>query len=153
MGWARNGTGPKWDAWAPNGMGPKWDGPQMAGPQMAGPKWSGPKWPGPKWDTPPFTAFGHECKAKVLVQNVIQHFEETHFKMSRSFSSYSDKKFGSLTKNGSQGINNYYAPYKIEIDGKSFISAGKIKDKIHHRWVYIIGSLKEEFFFCFQAFR
>ena len=54
MGWARNGTGPKWDTrnqngtlgtemgWARSGTGPKWPGP----------KWVGPKWPGPKWDRP-----------------------------------------------------------------------------------------------------
>ena len=42
MGWARNGTGPKWDTRNQNGklgteMGWAWSG--------TGPKWPGPKWP------------------------------------------------------------------------------------------------------------
>ena len=100
---------------------------------------------------------GEECKAKVLVQNVIQHFEETHFKMASFAPDKNERhinKFGSLNEHGSQGIDCYYVPLKFEIDGKSFISAGKIKDKIHHRWVYIIGSPEEakHFSFVFKLF-
>ena len=93
-----------------------------------------------------------KCKAKVLVQNVIQHFEETHFKMASFAPDKNERhinKFGSLNEHGSQGIDCYYVPLKFEIDGKSFISAGKIEDKIHHRWVYIIGSSEEAKHFSF----
>ena len=52
MGWARNGTGMKWDSQARTGTGTKWDGHEMAGHEMAGTKWFGTKWPGTKWDIP-----------------------------------------------------------------------------------------------------
>eukprot|EP00093_Oithona_nana_P007793 07793.XXX_406053_406880_1 [CDS] Oithona nana genome sequencing. len=105
----------------------------------------------------PKTALGLECKAKVLVQNVIQHFEETHFKIGSCSPHKNERhchRFESLNENGSKGINCYFFPLKIEIDGKSFILAGKVKDKIYHRWVYIIGSPEEakHFSFVFKLF-
>ena len=102
----------------------------------------------------PFTALYQECNAKVLAKNVIQHFEETHKKMD---SSIFEKKLPRIIKfgpNGCQGIDGHYTPFSFEIEGRSFILVGKIKDKIHHRWVYIIGSPEEakHFSFVFKLF-
>ena len=90
-----------------------------------------------------------ECKAKVLVQNVMQHFEDTHFKMGSLSSDKNEPRFESFTEYGFQGDDCYLLPLKFEIDGKGFIFTGKIKDKIHYRWVYIIGSPEEAKHFTF----
>ena len=105
----------------------------------------------------PYTAMTSDahCKTKVLAQNVVQHFEDTHLEISSFIYEKNERRFFKFGNNGCQGKSGYYnPPHKFEIEGRSFILAGKIKDKIHYRWVYIIGSPDEakHFSFVFKLF-
>ena len=104
----------------------------------------------------PFTALmtTGQCKAKVLALNVVQHLEETHIKMDSSFLGKNKRRFYKFGDNGCKGIDCPSTAFNFEIEGRSFILVGKIKDKIHHRWVYIIGSPEEakHFSFVFKLF-
>ena len=88
-----------------------------------------------------------QCNAKVLAQNVVQHLEETHCKMASLIKN--ERQRMTLFGNAILGNNCYFTPFKFEIEGRSFIFCGKIKDKIHHCWVYIIGSPDEAKHFSF----
>ena len=102
----------------------------------------------------PWIAINSQCKWKVLAQNVVQHFEETHIKMNASIFENNERQFAQFGLNGRQGNDSYSVPSKFEIEGRSFIFTGKIEDKNFHRWVYIIGSPEEakHFSFVFKLF-
>ena len=105
----------------------------------------------------PYTAMTSDahCKTKVLAQNVVQHFEDTHLEISSFIYEKNERRFFKFGNNGCQGKSGYYnPPHKFEIEGRSFIFTGKVKDKNFHFWVYIIGSPEEaeHFSFVFKLF-
>ena len=96
----------------------------------------------------PFSAMYEEFEAQVIVQDVIQHFEEEHFEIEELV-----EKDRHTHQYGDEDFYGTY-PKKLERSGKTFILAGAIKDKIHYRWVYIMGSPNEakHFSYTFKYF-
>ena len=81
------------------------------------------------------------CEAKVTFQDVIQHYENSHYEMEEADLSKINVMDIFLTDiSGQDGANE---PKKFVLNNQTFFMADTLIDKVFYYWVYMLGSPNE----------